>query len=71
MADIEELNKLPMNPPEKLPPFVGLYPSAAKVGEAGPFNQNSRYLGTPRGESVKYGATTVRASDLTPAPKFD
>ena len=37
MADIEELNKLPMNPPEKLPPFVGLYPSAAKIGEAGPF----------------------------------
>lgn len=54
----------PKNVEQAKPPFVGGYPPVAKQGEAGNFGNDSRYLGTPRGEMTKRGATTVRSADL-------
>jgi len=54
----------PKNTKEAKPMFVGNYPAVAKQGEEGKFGNDSRYLGTPRGEMTKRGATTVRSADL-------
>lgn len=70
MMDFDEYyreGRKPAEPPAPL--FAGSYPAVAKQGQQGIFHNDSRYLGTPRGEMTNRGATTVRSADFAQLPR--